>query len=405
MMRSRLLKVLLGLILIVGGLYAIIGEQLAGTSASAVINAQVTIIRAPLDGEVNFSVRGLGTRLDSGEVVATVVDPRPDEARLVELSRSVGTAEAELQRMEALAQVMAETHRRFDHQAQAYSQGRVRQLEARLAETQAVLEGGGSRLREAEATMRRSADLNRSGVQTVVDLGRSRSAFEVTVQDVEASRNRLRYLTVELEAARQGVFIGDTANDSPYSQQRARELAARLAELQTDIAERRRRVELLRTQIDDERVRAARFKEARITAPAPSILWELVAGAGEYVRRAQDVARVVDCTTTMVTATVRESLYNRLRVGDQVQFRLLGTEQVFPGTISRLAGSGAQSIYRSLAIGPSAEQLKRFDVALVVPTLSSVPDLACAVGRTGRVVFASRPLDFFRQIFTEMGWF
>jgi multidrug resistance efflux pump len=402
---GRLLKVLLGLVLVVGGLYAIVGEQLAGTSASAVINAQVTVLRAPLDGEVNFAVRGLGTRLDAGEAVAAVVDPRPDDARLVELERAAGAAEAELQRLEDLAAVLSDSHRRFERQAEAYMQGRVRQLEARIAETQAVMEAAASRLREADATMRRSTDLNRTGVQSVVDLGRSRSAFEVAAQDVEASRNRLRYLAVELDAARQGVFIGDSYSDSPYSQQRARELAARLSELRTDIAERRRRIELLRAQVDDERVRAARFKEARINAPTPSVLWELVAGPGEYVRRAQDVARVVDCTTTMVTATVRESLYNRLRVGDPVQFRLLGTNEVFPGTVARLAGSGAESIYRSLAIGPSAEQLKRFDVALVVPTLGNAPELSCAVGRTGRVVFASRPLDFIRQIMTETGLF
>ncbi len=404
-MTGRLLKVLLGLVLVVGGLYAIVGEQLAGTSASAVINAQVTVLRAPLDGEVNFAVRGLGTRLDAGEAVAAVVDPRPDDARLVELERAAGAAEAELQRLEDLAAVLSDSHRRFERQAEAYMQGRVRQLEARIAETQAVMEAAASRLREADATMRRSTDLNRTGVQSVVDLGRSRSAFEVAAQDVEASRNRLRYLAVELDAARQGVFIGDSYSDSPYSQQRARELAARLSELRTDIAERRRRIELLRAQVDDERVRAARFKEARINAPTPSVLWELVAGPGEYVRRAQDVARVVDCTTTMVTATVRESLYNRLRVGDPVQFRLLGTNEVFPGTVARLAGSGAESIYRSLAIGPSAEQLKRFDVALVVPTLGNAPELSCAVGRTGRVVFASRPLDFIRQIMTETGLF
>ncbi len=404
-MKGRVIKAGLGLVLVAGALYAIVGEQLAGTSASAVINAQVTVLRATLDGKVEFAVRDLGTRLSRDEVVATVVDPRPDEARLIELQRQAAGAAAELRRLEELTVVLTATHEGYSRQAQAYGQGRVRQLEARIAETQAVLDAAASRLREADATMRRSADLNRTGVQSVVDLGRSRSAFEVATQEVEAARNRLRYLTVELEAARRGIFIGDSYSDSPHSQQRARELAARLAELRTDIEERRQRLELLRDDIDEERVRVAHFKQAQITAPSASMLWELVTGPGEYVRRAQDVARVVDCTTTMVTATVRESLYNRLRVGDTAQFRLLGTGEVFTGTVARLAGSGAESIYRSLAIGPSAEQLKRFDVALSVPALGSEPELACAVGRTGRVVFASRPLDFWRRIVTETGLF
>ncbi|MBU8537496.1 HlyD family secretion protein [Falsiroseomonas tokyonensis] len=400
-MRGRFTKVLLGLILVCGALYAIVGEQLAGTSASAVVNAQVTVLRAPLDGEVSFAVRSLGTRLDAGEPVASVIDPRPDDLRLVELERAAGLAAAELRRLQHLRAALNEALAGYERQASAYADGRVRQLEARIAETQAVIDGSSARLREADATLQRTASLNRSGVQTVVELNRSRAAYEVAQQELEAGRNRLRYLTVELDAARQGVFIGDSYSDSPYSQQRAQELATRVAELRTEINEKQQRLDLLRGQIDDERVRTARFKEARISAPTRSILWELVAGPGEYVRRAQDVARLVDCTTTMVTATVRESLYNSLRVGDPVQFRLLGSGQVFAGSVARLAGSGAESIYRSLAIGPSAEQLKRFDVALNVPVLPQDPELGCAVGRTGRVVFAARPLDFWRRLVAE----
>ncbi len=404
-MTSRILKASLGLVFVLGGLYVIVGEQLAGTSADAVINAQVTVLRAPIDGEVRFEVRSLGSRLAPEEAVATVRDPRADDGRLVDLRRAADGAASELARLEELVAVMQNAQDGYARQAEAYAEGRIRQLEARIAETNAVIEAAASRLREADATLRRAADLSRTGVQTVVDLNRSRSAFEIAGQEMEAARNRLRFLHIELTAAKSGVFLGDSYSDSLHSQQRASELAARLAELRTEIAERRRRIELLRGQMDEERIRIARFVEARVGAPAPAILWELVAGPGEYVRRAQDLSRLVDCTTTMVTASVRESLYNRLSVGDTAQFRLLGTDRVFEATVARLAGSGAESIYRSLAIGPSAEHLKRFDVALNVPALASDPALACAVGRTGRVVFASRPLDIWRRLRTEIGLF
>jgi hypothetical protein len=41
---------------------------------------------------------------------------------------------------------------------------------------------------------------------------------------------------------------------------------------------------------------------------------------------------------------VRESLYNRLSVGDPARFRLLGDGRVYEGTVARLAGSGAETI-------------------------------------------------------------
>lgn len=251
--------------------------------------------------------------------------------------------------------------------------------------------------------MRRATDLNRSGIQTAADFNRARAGFEVGNQEVEAARNRMRYLTVEMLAARRGVFLGDSTNDVPSSQRRVSEIEQRLGELAAEVLERQRRIASLDAQIDEERVRVGLFREGQLAAPAPGLLWEIMTGNGEYVRRAQDLVRLVDCTTTVVTASVRESIYNRLSVGDPVRFRLLGDGEIFEGVISRLAGSGAETIYRHLAVGPSQEHLKRYDVTLVVPGLASDPVRGCAIGRTGRAIFTSRPLDWWRQMVANLG--
>ena len=366
---------------------------------------QVVTVRAPVDGVLTLRVRDLGARVGAGETIGRVEDPRPDETRLAELRGALAMAEADLERLLDLANALATSRAALETQARDYARGRTQQLEARLAEAHAVMEAAQSRLREADATLRRANDLSRTGVQTVVDFNRARSGFEVGAQDVEAARNRIRYLTVELDAARRGVFLGDSYNDAPSSVQRIREIDQRVGELSADVRERNRRLALLEEQRDEERVRLARLREARLAAPSPSMLWEVVTGSGEYVRRAQDVARMVDCGTTVVTASVSEAVYNRLRVGDPARFRLLGDGRVYEGTVARLAGSGAETVYRSLAVGPSAEHLKRYDVAMVFPALTDDPEVGCAVGRTGRAVFSARPLDFWRRLLGEAGLF
>lgn len=401
---KRVAQAAAGLLLAAGGAYVIVGEQMAGISADAVVNAQVLTVRAPVDGELSLRVRNLGARLGPGEPIGRVEDPRPDETRLTDLRRMLAATEADLARLLDLTRALVASRGLLEGQAADYARGRVQQLEARLSEASAALEGTQSRLREADATMRRANDLSRSGVQTVADFNRARSGFEVGIQEVEAARNRVRYLNIELEAARRGVFLGDSYNDAPSSTQRLREIDQRLGELSADVRERNRRLALLESQVNEERVRLARFREARLASPVPGMLWEVMTGTGEYVRRAQDVVRLVDCTTTIVTASVRESVYNRLRVGDPARFRLLQDGRVFEGTVARLAGSGAETIYRSLAIGPSAEHLKRYDVAMVFPALASDPDLGCAVGRTGRAVFSARPLDPWRRVLAGLGF-
>ncbi|WP_354267247.1 hypothetical protein [Bradyrhizobium elkanii] len=105
----------------------------------------------------------------------------------------------------------------------------------------------------------------------------------------------------------------------------------------------------------------------------------------------------------MVTAGVSESLYDGLSVGTAVQFRLFRDDRVFNGTITRLGGSGAASLYTNLAVGPSAQHLQRFDVTVTVPDLAGEADLSCAIGRTGRVIFTAGPIAQFRRFMTRYG--
>ncbi|NNC27642.1 curli assembly protein CsgC, partial [Salinisphaera sp. USBA-960] len=107
---------------------------------------------------------------------------------------------------------------------------------------------------------------------------------------------------------------------------------------------------------------------------------------------------LVNCTSTIITLSVAESVYNRLKIGDLAKFRVSNDQKVLEGTITRLAGSGAETIYRNLAVAPSERHLQRFDVTLVVPAIREDPALACAIGRTGRVFFEARPLDFLRTL-------
>ncbi|MBP0445281.1 HlyD family efflux transporter periplasmic adaptor subunit [Roseomonas sp. SSH11] len=401
---SKILKIVAGLALVIAAIYAILGEQLAGTSTDATVNAQVVTIRSPIDGDLTLNLRTLGMRVGANQLIGTVRDPRPDETRLLELQRNQTTLTSDRDRIRDIIARLDASRGVFERQAAAYVEGRVDQLEARLAETRALQQAAEARAREASATLQRGTELNRSGIQTAAELSRVRSAYEVATQDVEAARQRARYLTVELAAARQGISLGDSYSDMPYSRQRLREIDLRVAELTAEANEREQRLKTLAEQIDAERVRLGRFQEARLVSPSPGILWEIMAANQEYVRRAQDVVRMVDCSTAIVTASVRETVYNGLRVGDPAQFRLLGDGRVFQATVARLAGSGASSIYRNLAVGASPGQLTRFDVALTVPELAADPELGCAIGRTGRVVFSGRPLDFWRRLRDQAGF-
>ena len=100
----------------------------------------------------------------------------------------------------------------------------------------------------------------------------------------------------------------------------------------------------------------------------------------------------------MVTLSVTESVFNGLTIGGSAKFRLGGASDIYDATIGRLAGSGAETIYRDMAVAPSQRHLERFDVTLIVPALRDAGPEGCLIGRTGRAFFDTRPQDWLRSL-------
>lgn len=399
----KLLRISLGVVLLLGGLYVLIGEHLAGTSADATVNARITVVRAPIEGQVRLAVRSIGARVKAGELIAEIADERFDTARLLDLERDRDHQKIELQRVAAQRTVLGEARRGFAAQLDDYQRGRVSQIEARIAEAKASQDAAMARLREADSALKRANELNDRGVQTAANLERARAAHDVAQQELESARQRANYLATELAAARSGVFIGDSYNDAPFSSQRVRELDLRLAELTSEQQQIEARVTQFERQIQAERVRVNRLTSGTLAARIDGMAWDFLVDDGEYARRGQDLVKLVDCNGLIVTASVTEALYDKLSIGAPAQFRLFDDQRVFDATITRLGGSGAAQLYANLAVGPSAEHLKRFDVTLSVPALLQQPDLSCPIGRTGRVIFSAGPLTTIRQFLTRYG--
>ncbi len=283
-------RLIIGFVAVLTALWIILGEQMSGASADAVVNAPVVTIRAPVSGNLQMVARPLGSRVSAGEVLASIQDPMVDRVRLNDLLMEV--------RLEAAA-------------------------EAQIA----------SLLSEIRALGQRSLERDK----------------EIAL------------------------------------------LTSRLTEAQ----ERRAAVQ---ERADRERIRVNGLTGGDLQAPVGGLFWEVLEADGVNVQRGDPLLRLVDCQAILVTVSVTERIYNTLTVGQAATFRLGGTSDVLDATISRLAGSGAATIYRNLAVAPGPRQLERYDVTLIVPALQAGQE-GCIIGRTGRAFFEDRPLDWLRGIF------
>lgn len=395
----RLLKVAIGLIIVLAGLFIVVGEQLSGVSADAVVNARLTTLRAPIAGRLTLEDRQLGALIEREEILGSLEDPLVDQIRLSDLILEQKFTEANIDRLRddiaAHDDALSSLRDRFDD----YAERRIDWLEAALSLAEGNSSAIEARLQEARETLNRSVELQTRGVESAAALSRARSVSVIAERELEASGATIAQKKVELQAAREGIYLGESYNDAPYSEQRASQLTVERDSLSASLLEEEARLDALRQRIDEERRRVNRLRSAPVAANVRGRLWEMQAEDGETVQRGQDILKLVDCESAIVTLSVSETVYNTLAIGDSADFRMNGEPQVFTGTILRLAGSGAETIYRNLAVAPSQKHLERYDVALSVPDLLSDSDLACAIGRTGRVFFEGRPLDRLRRLF------
>jgi multidrug resistance efflux pump len=373
----RIGKLAFGALLLAAGLLTFYQQLVVRASRDAVINARVAVIRAPIDGIATATVTTPGTPIKAGEAIGRVENPLADDARLTQLQREASTTELERDSLVRRLTDLERAHSEAEAQAEAYRTGRVRQLELRIEEARANLEAAAARLADAKAVAQRGAALHARGFQSDEAHEKARHSQEVEDQAVIAARKRLDALTVELDAARNGTFLGDSYNDAPSSLQRARELALRITETRAALDEIKRKWDVVQRELAAERDRLTVHSKAVLTAPVEGQLWTVQAAPGEYVRKGQDLLTVLDCSTVMVTASVSERDYNELHLGDPVRFRVSGTDREYPGRIVKLGSSATFAI----PFDPGTHQ-----IVVAIPKLAASTEDGCAVGRTGEVV-------------------
>jgi multidrug resistance efflux pump len=269
-------------------------------------------------------------------------------------------------------------------QASQFREGRMLQLEARIAEIQSAIEAAASRREEATAAVERASSLIKSGSVSTVELARLTREQSIARQTEIGARRRLDAANVELSGAKNGTYLGDSYNDRPSSVQREEEMRQRAGDLKADLAHADTEIEWLSHEIASEQLHYANRSEADIRAPVSGRIWEMMTSPGEDVRAGQPLLKLLDCSGTVVTANVTESVYNRLQLGEQADFEPNDGSPAIQGTIINLTGaSGAPA---NLAIDPTALNKEPYRVSVSMPGVDATGK-DCAVGRTGRVVF------------------
>jgi len=385
----HLSKRVLGLMIVTGGTLGLLQNLLQTPGVEAAINARVITLRAPINGEVQAGPKQLefATSIELGDILFRIINPRADRSRIDELTRKIHQLKDERLGIEARlagARLLLEN---LTEQTRLFVDSRILQLEARTDELRAELATVQAKNVEAKASHDRFKTLAGKGWLPKAQLDQAQRDRSIAEGLEAAAQKRLEAVSVELAAAKRGVFVGSSNNDRPHYMRHRDELEQQVNTLAETLAERDRHLGRISDELGNEEARYSVLATAEMVAPARGIVWEILTAPKEQVHVGQDLLRVLDCGGGVVTAIIRGDLHKRLQIGSFARFQPPEGREDFPGIVIRLSDASSSPV--NLAVPPSRPTRGSYHVTVTVPKLAEAH--RCMVGHTGHLFFNDRP--------------
>ncbi|MFT3730542.1 MAG: HlyD family efflux transporter periplasmic adaptor subunit [Hyphomicrobium sp.] len=359
---------------------------LATTSAEAVVNARIITIRAPIEGEVSMNQAGtdIGSLFRADQNILTIRNPRANSVHLTDLIRERNQLQTSVGALQSKKQILESSLQELTRQQERFRLGRIEQLDQRVREADADIAAAEAQYSVASKSLKRATSLRQTDAGSQATLDKAEGDERVAKQAIQAKNEYKKGILVELNAAKEGTFVGDSYNDTPQSAQRKMEVSLELSDVDARLTGSKSQLAEMDSAIAIEKARQSELSEADIHSTVNGRVWEMLTAPGEHVNAGQDLMKLLDCGSAIVTASVTETAYERLAIGQPATFTPRDGGPELHGYVVGLNGLAA--IESNAAIHQSALSREPYHVSLKFPELTKTLD--CRVGRAGLVKFA-----------------
>lgn len=392
---GRWLRVVVGLAVLGAPLAIYLPYLLNTITREAVVNARVVPVYAPIEGEIRGTPPAAGTAVTAGAGLLAIANPTLDRGRLGQLEAEATALRARHAALGHAEQDLVAIAAELEARMASYRDAASRRSATLVDEAAAAVDAAQAQLRERTADLERKRRSRPSGAVSAAGLEAAEAAAAGAAAELSQARRSRDRSAIEHDWLAQGVFVADTRNDVPYSQQRIDEVRIRLVELRSELGQAAASLATAEAALADERRRVAMLAEARVAAPRSGIVWQPLALAGDWVGRRAELLRMIDCDDLFVTARLSTRYFDSIRPGDAASVRLPDGERELAGIVEGLRGMGASDPNDRLAAAMPPLEPGEFVavVRLDGRQLRDVPGEFCHVGRAVEVRFpAATPL-------------
>jgi multidrug resistance efflux pump len=356
-------------------------------AASAFVNSELVRVAAPISGRLTQDLPNKGAVIEQSVNIPLVAALSPDRRHIFDLERQQAMAQERAQLARRQLAEITEFDRELSNRIEAYRNGMTQRLTLESIETAAERAGCLAEVQQRRQVGSRMEQLVEKGLASEIRTAEALASQQAVSTRCEMAEARLRRLQVELDSAKQGVFLRDGANDSPYSQQQRDRLVLRRQELETQVLEETSRSAKLEAEISEERERLHRLSQVDLFLPANHVVWSVSASPGSTVTEGQTLLDLASCERRFVVVELPERDFERTKAGDTASVRLIGSNEWRQGIVRQVRGSAARTDDRLLAAQVPVPNPNSVTVEVELPQQESQQNSFCNIGRLAEVRF------------------
>jgi multidrug resistance efflux pump len=328
-------------------LTAVAPPIVADQSDRAVINAPVTLLTAPIGGEVGALAALPGKDVRDGDRLAQIRNPRLDRTTLILLEEKSSDARQKLEATRAkhasdLAYVAA-----IDTEIGNQSEQLKTQFRSQIEEARARVAQSNAMSAEKQALVERQNAMVSRAAASIDMVKPTSQQFAAARHNADAETAKLNQKMAQLSALNSGIYVGDELIALNNLAQKRRDID--LDAKRMEIEEKQQSVVLadLENLIDAERKRLASLAAADVLSPGSGKVLTIGTAVGRHVNAGDTISSIVDCDNRFVVAI----------------FSYRQGQNMMPGTRVRIDGSTFRSGIVSAVLPKTSDKVdERFAV-------------------------------------------
>lgn len=375
-------------------------------SSNAFVNAELMRVTAPIAGRLSSTLPQKGQFIAETATAPLVDALNPDRRQLTLYEQEYALAAARVELASAQLDDIKEQNRELRKRLEDYRDAMLERLRRDTDEAKAMLKACTARRDELTKQRTRIETLAKSGTASTQRVEEVQAAYATAAANCEAASARIASLESVRGAAKQGIFLQDGYNDTPYSQQQRDRLMQRRQEIESEMQRDLSHLTLLTAEIEKERQRVESTSHYNLKLPAGHVVWTITASPGAPVVEGQTIMDLANCERRFVIVELPERAFESVRPGGRATVRLLGSDTWIEGRVQQVLGSAARQDERLLAAQVPKPEGRRVtvEIALAADSLPTETGRYCDIGRMAEVRIDRSGSNLFKPLARLGGW-